>query len=151
MGIRHPDDRKLVRYLSLSLNQEEAEAVARHIEECKDCAHRQSAWRGTIRRMDGFVQDEPSAPFTERVMAALPPAFGHPVSTGWEESPRRIAFLRPELAHALLATAATYLFLSTGIVQRLYTLDAGAVQAGLYTKMTVLLDWVGQLARNIPS
>jgi hypothetical protein len=110
-------------------------------------------------RWSSLEQESLPEDFTQRVMDRLHAAqeAARPVQAGMSPEsnrstiPRARRFFRPELANALVATAATYLFISTGLMRTMFSLDSASVETGLYVKMTVFLDWVGRLAHSIPS
>lgn len=79
------------------------------------------------------------------------PAVPHSQRGGQEHRRPSARLLRPELANALVATAATYLFVSSGIVKAVFNLDPGAVEYDLYEKVISVMDWVDKLTKSIPS
>lgn len=99
--------------------------------------------------------ESPGEGFTDRVIAAIYAADEAPISAPPETGPsskRTLGWLlRPELYNVLVATAATYLFVSTGLLKAVFTVDSGAVEAGLYVRMLAVVDWVGRLAHALPS
>lgn len=106
--------------------------------------------------MAAVKQEEPSPDFTGRVMerlAALEQSAGGtggsriPERSG-EERPRRFIF-RPELANALVATAATYVFISSGFLNAVFSLDRGLVEYEVYSKVQIVMGWVGQLSQAL--
>ncbi|MBP1157112.1 hypothetical protein [Paenibacillus sp. PvR148] len=64
---------------------------------------------------------------------------------------KRRSYWRSELVNGLVATAATYLFISTGIVGKLITLDAIRLEAGLRTGAIQLFQAVEAVSRNLLS
>lgn len=64
----------------------------------------------------------------------------------WSEAPRRIFGFRPLLAHAILATAGTYIFASSGIVNVVVSIERGAVEYSLLAGIHMVMYWVDQLS-----
>lgn len=155
MSIRHPGDQTLERYRNLSLNQEEAGRVGVHLKGCSCCRDRLAALAELDRRLSVLAMEDTPEDFTDRLMAALPvtdPSFRPDHSAGSSASGnRRHRFIRPELANAMVATAATYLFISSGIIGKVFYLDPGQVEGGFQAKLAVFLEWVDRLAQVIPS
>lgn len=158
MNIRHPEDRTLELYRSSELTPDQAERVRLHAASCSECACKLEAMERMNALMGKLELESPREDFTDRVMQSivslenrrtpLPDASKlPPVQAG-----RRFAWLlRPELYNVAVATAATYLFVSTGLLKAMFSMDPGSVEAELYFKMHTVLDWVERIADSIPS
>jgi hypothetical protein len=156
MSVTHPDDQMLERYRNHSLTPELAGRLEGHVTACATCRNRLEAFSTMDRRLSEFPMENPSEGFTDRLMMALPALEDSrrflTKAHGTSPSKKRRQWLfRPELANALVATAATYLFISSGILETVLSLDPGRVEYGIHTKLALVLDWVDRLAKVIPS
>jgi hypothetical protein len=154
----HPNDRTLERYRSRNLTLEELRKVDRHISECGVCVSRLGALAALEARLREIPMEEPSAGFTGRILEELrmedsraadlkSATPGQQLKARPEPRPR--FSLRPELANAMIATAATYVFVSSGFVGVVFSVDRGGVEYQLYMKVQAVLDWVGQLSQAL--
>jgi hypothetical protein len=97
--------------------------------------------------MEQLELEEPSADFTGLVMSRLTLAEESPSSK--VPPPRSRFILRPELANALVATTATYLFLASGFVGAVFSVDRGIIENQLYDKAQAVMDWVILLSKAL--
>lgn len=156
MSIRHPGDLTLERYRNHSLKPDEAWKLEGHLKACPLCRSRLEAWAETDKRLAELRPESPSEGFTDKVMQALPPLCGagsllQPDAEAPASKARKPLPLRPELTHAMVATAATYLFISSGVLGTVLTLDPGKMEFGFQYRLSLLLEWVDRLAQVIPS
>ncbi|WP_438448481.1 anti-sigma factor family protein [Gorillibacterium sp. sgz5001074] len=156
MNRPHPDDRTLELYRSCKLPETEADKIRLHMERCAACSAKLQALERLERHLHELSTESPGVDFTDRVMQALSASEVQVAArlNGENASVAKRRFgwmLRPELYNVLLATAATYLFVSTGILQAIFTVDSGTMEAGLYVRMLVVLEWVGRITHSLPS
>lgn len=153
--MKHPGDRTLEKYRSRSLTHEQAVKVARHLQVCPHCASRLEQWKV----LDGILSeaelDAPSLKFADRVLEGLtqplPLADKKPAGgdDAVRQTPPRRSRLRPELTNALVAMAATYVFVSSGFIGAVFYVAPNVVEARLYTGIQTVAEWVDQLSQAL--
>lgn len=113
-------------------------------------SNRQQQHEEQFHKLAGLPGEQPSDPFTDRLMARLDAAgvrdWAQPQPKG-----KTLWRLRPELAHALVATAATYVFLTSGLFKLVFEMNPHTVEADLIVKVSAVMDWVGRVAEVFPS
>lgn len=153
----HPNDRTLEQYRRRNLTPEQMLRVNRHMKSCPRCVSRLQAFADLESRLADVQLEEPAPGFTESVLKRLAASAAEtqPEADGLSgESPssperRRRYLFRPELANAIVATAATYVFVSSGFVKAILAFDGGAAEYQLYSKVQVVVEWMGELSKAL--
>lgn len=155
MAIMHPNDQDLQRYLNRRCPELEGRRIGRHIKNCTVCRRKITDYVD----MEMVLEELPvlQAPhhLTDRVMSAIvaaerPDAL-KPEASPTQASSNQRPYWRSELVNGLVATAATYLFMMTGIVGKLMTLDANQLEAGFRTGTIQLFQAVETVSRHLLS
>jgi predicted anti-sigma-YlaC factor YlaD len=136
MNIMHPENQELQRFLSKQGTELELRRVARHLAQCGKCRKRLEDFAELEARL---VEELPllQAPdsLTDRIMQQV-------YTKPWEreslsgEKPSRQGWWRPELMNGLVAIAATFVLILTGIPRKLMHLDPQQLESGV--ELTVL-------------
>lgn len=140
----HLNERTLEQLRTHTLSLLELEQAKRHIGSCPHCGARYQAVVALDQRLASLPLEEPTAEFTRQVLSLL----DAPVKQdNIRRKPARPSWFRPELANALVATAATYAFLTSGVLQALFSINQGLWEQQLYARAQVVIDLVNQLSQ----
>ena len=151
MNIMHPDDRTLERYLNKHIDELMNKRVALHLRACPDCRRRLAAFVDMELLLENMpLLDAPSG-LSDRVMEALrqepPMAAERPALK--QETAGKKTFWRTELANGLVATAATFLFIYSGAMGKLISLDAYELEAGVRSGTRLLFQTIELLSKQL--
>lgn len=138
----HPDDRQLQRFLSNHCSELELKKIGRHIQGCPDCRTRLRAYLD----MEALLDEMPvmAAPdgLEDRVMNLLQMENQGSrlarVTSSANPSSKQASRWCPELMHGLVATAATYIFISSGILGKIMSINADQLGADVQSKLAAV-------------
>ncbi|MFE5323376.1 anti-sigma factor family protein [Paenibacillus sp. NPDC056579] len=138
----HPDDRQLQRFLSNHCSELELKQIGRHIQGCPDCRTRLRAYLDMEVLLDDMPVMAAPAGLEDRVMNFIQmenqgSRIARETSAA-NQSPKSASRWRPELMHGLVATAATYIFVSSGILGKLLSINADQLGADVQSKLAVV-------------
>lgn len=151
MNFMHPDDRTLQRYLNKHSDELMSKRIALHLRGCPDCRRRLDAFV----EMELVLEDMPllEAPggLPDRVMAALRTErmTAESASVPRQETAGKKTFWRAELANGLVATAATFLFIYSGAMGKLISLDAHELEAGVRSGTRFVYQTIELLSKQL--
>ncbi|MGG1601009.1 hypothetical protein [Paenibacillus naphthalenovorans] len=153
MAVMHPNDQELQRYLNRRCSAKEDRRIGYHIKACSGCRRRISVLLDMEMALEELPVLQAPSDLADRVMSSIE-VEASSVHSGRDSgrtavSGKRRAYWRSELINGLVATAATYLFISTGIVGKLINLDAGELEAGLRSGAIQFLQAVGKVSRHL--
>jgi hypothetical protein len=123
----HPNERQLQQYLNSACSELESRRIKRHVYECLSCRTRLHTYLNMEILLDDMPLLMPSSDLEERIMRSIR---SEPAGSG--DSPIPLTARRasaagrwsPELINGLIATAATYLFISSGVLNKIMTINA---------------------------
>lgn len=163
MTIMHPKDQELQRYLNKSCSELEYHRIARHMKACAPCRGRLSDFLDVELMLDQLAVEQAPAELTDRVMSALRsggvyassdrPLPVRPALEAQASSPRRkwMPYWRTELLHGMVAMAATFLFIVSGVFGKLTSLDPNRWEADVRTGALQLFHVVESVSRQFLS
>lgn len=138
----HPDDRQLQRFLSNHCSELELKKIGRHIQGCPDCRTRLRAYLDMEALLDELPLLQAPAELEDRVMSSIEmESRGSILAREASTSDRRsmkASRWRPELIHGLVATVATYVFVSSGIMGKIMSINADQLGADVQSKVTAV-------------
>lgn len=145
--MNHPDDQTLERYRIRKLTAKKAAMVQKHMVHCLECSSKLRSMESLDQRLTTCSLEEPSADFTLHVMANLSsPARKSDTGKHYLAAERRSFGFRPEMTNALVAIAATYLFVSSGFISAVISVDSGVLENQLYTGIETITEWVARIS-----
>lgn len=151
MNIMHPDDRTLQRYLNKHVDELMNKRVALHLRTCPDCRKRLAAFVD----MELLLEEMPvlNAPpgLPDRVMEVLRqegPAKAD-IAAGKQATSGKKTFWRAELANGLVATAATFLFIYSGAMGKLISLNGYELEAGVRNSTNYVFHTIEFLSKQL--
>ncbi|MCS7461380.1 anti-sigma factor [Paenibacillus doosanensis] len=140
----HPDDRALQQFLNNACSELELKKIGRHIQSCPVCRTRLRAYLDMESLLDSLPLLHASPGLEDRVMQAIaaPPraASGQPEA---RPASARKPRWRAELLHGLVAAAATYLFVSSGVLGKIISINAEQWGADVQSKVAAV-EWIVQ-------
>ncbi|KEQ24556.1 hypothetical protein [Paenibacillus tyrfis] len=157
MTIMHPNDQELLRFLNKSCSELEYHRIARHMKACAPCRGRLSDFLDVELMLDQLAVEQAPAELADRVMSALRssdrPLPDRPVFEAQPSSPRRkwVPYWRTELLHGMVAMAATFLFIISGVFGKLTSLDPNRWEADVRTGALQLFHVVESVSRQLLS
>ncbi|WP_063915648.1 anti-sigma factor family protein [Paenibacillus elgii] len=157
MTIMHPKDQELLRYLNKSCSELEYHRIARHMKACAPCRGRLADFLDVELMLDQLAVEQAPAELTDRVMSALRssdrPLPVRPALEAQASSPRRkwMPYWRTELLHGMVAMAATFLFIISGVFGKLTSLDPNRWEADVRTGALQLFHVVESVSRQLLS
>jgi len=148
--MRHPSDRLLQQYLNRACGESVTSRVHLHVKSCVPCFRKLEAYMELDRKFNSAWNSErllsPSSGFADRVMRKVKAP--DPVIP---DAKRRRKLWNAELIHTSIAGIATYLFLSTGILNKLPTLDGRMFGTQVQTEVTSAMQHIELVVRWISS
>ncbi len=163
MTIIHPNDQELLRFLNKSCSELEYHRIGRHMKACAPCRRRLSDFLDVEQMLDQLAVEQAPAELTDRVISALrsgradaPADRSSPDYPAFETQasmPRRKwkPYWRTELLHGMVAMAATFLFIVSGVFGKLASLDPNQWEAGVRTGALQLFHVVESVSRQLLS
>ncbi|MEK3911192.1 anti-sigma factor [Paenibacillus sp. FSL H7-0331] len=160
MNSQHPNERQLQRFLNRACSELEYKRIQQHIHICSGCRARLHTYLNLEELLNGMDVLSPTPGLEDRVMHKireqskehidnLVPTSSRPRKADPASAPRRL--WRPELINGLIATAATYLFVSSGILGRIISINAGQWGAGIQNTFTEIGNTVQHLSLYLTS
>jgi len=151
----HPDDRQLQRFLNSECSELELKKVGRHIQGCPDCRTRLRAYLDMEAVLNQMPVLTAPADLEDRVMTSI----GNELQgsrTAREALARhngsgRVPRWRPELIHGLVATAATYVFVASGIMGRIMSINADRLGADVQSRVEAAHDILQRISIHLLS
>lgn len=154
MNSMHPDERQLQRFLNNHVSELEWKRLRKHLNGCPGCRARLRDFL----KLEMLLDDMPllKAPdgLTEQIMEAVQSGSegasgGAP--SGEEKRLERTASgrWRSELSNGLVAAAATWLFVSTGLLNRLLSIDADGLGTGIRQSAEQLAYLIESVSRQL--
>ncbi|MCZ8517783.1 hypothetical protein O9H85_36950 [Paenibacillus filicis] len=134
MRIMHPEDKELQRYLNQSCDEIAYQRIHRHLRMCSLCRGKLKNYMELDRLLDSMPLLEAPKDLPDRVARRL----RYPES----RPPVKRPFWRSELANGLIATAATFIFVATGIMGKLVTLNPEALGSDVEERVLQLYRWL---------
>ncbi|WP_282939840.1 zf-HC2 domain-containing protein [Paenibacillus sp. RC67] len=148
----HPDDRHLQRFLNNACSELELKKIGRHIQGCPDCRTRLRAYLDMESLLDEMPLLQAPLELEDKVMAAIGKesqehSFRVAASARSRSTSKRRTRWHNELVHGLVATAATYVFISSGILGKIMSINAEQLGDDVYSKVAVV-EWIVQRISN---
>ncbi|NHN35352.1 zf-HC2 domain-containing protein [Paenibacillus agricola] len=149
MNKLHPNERQLQRFLNRACTELENKRIKQHIHSCSDCRNRLHTYLNLEELLNKMNLLSPLPGLEERVMQVIRtestikrqddhiPGAIQPSSEHRRTSSRSRIWC-PELVNGLIATAATYLFISSGILGKIIAIGSGNWGAGIQTSFVEL-------------
>ncbi|WP_036746041.1 anti-sigma factor family protein [Paenibacillus sp. UNC451MF] len=143
----HPDDRHLQRFLNNACSELELKKIGRHIQGCPDCRTRLRAYLEMESLLDEMPLLQAPEDIEDKVMGAIGRESreqSHRLreASARNESKRRTRW-RNELVHGLVATAATYVFISSGVLGKIMSINAAQWGDDVQSKVAAV-EWIVQ-------
>ncbi|WP_019536614.1 anti-sigma factor family protein [Paenibacillus ginsengihumi] len=154
MNSMHPDERQLQRFLNNQVSELEWKRLRKHLNSCPGCF----AKLRDFLKLEMLLDDMPlcKAPdgLTEQIMEAIqsgPAGASEGAPSGEEQRSERSAsgLSRRELSNGLVAAAATWLFVSTGLLGRLLSFDANGIGTGIRQSAEQLAYLIESVSRQL--
>lgn len=145
MSIRHPSERELQRFLNGSCVETEHKRLSRHMQRCVLCRGKLHGYLELEQTLGRMAPLQAPPRLADRIMRqiSLPSEIQAEAESRQREKERPSRpFWRSELANGLIATGATFLFVSTGITGKLMTLNPAALE-------TSVADGIAQWSRLV--
>jgi len=139
----HPTELQLQRYLDQSLDPAQTERIKKHLKLCPSCGEAMAVLQQVEEILRRLPEEAPSEGFTDRLMARIDPTAADSFAQPAAGRKRRF---RPELINAMVATAATYFLLSSGILKSLLHLNPSTLESSLAIGVAHVTDWVGRIS-----
>lgn len=122
MNKQHPDDLQLQRYLNKACSEHEYKRIRHHLRSCPVCKSSLYAFVELESALEDLPLLEAPPGLEENVMQAVREA-RKPQTAPARSGPNHHARFRSELVHCFIATAATFLFISSGLWTRMVTMN----------------------------
>lgn len=163
MTIMHPNDQELLRFLNKSCSELEYHRIGRHMKACAPCRRRLSEFLDVELMLEQLAVEQAPTELADRVMSALRSGTAHassdrpssdqPAFEAQASSPRhkRKPYWRTELLHGMVAMAATFLFIVSGVFGKLTSLDPNQWEADVRTGALQLFHVVESVSRQLLS
>lgn len=142
----HPDDRHLQRFLNNSCSELELKKIGRHIQGCPDCRTRLRAYLDMEALLNEMPLLQAPAGLEDKVMGAIgmeSAEHSFRVAASSRPAAKRKTRWHNELVHGLVATAATYLFISSGILGKIMSINAEQWGDDVQSKVAAV-EWIVQ-------
>ncbi|TDF94183.1 hypothetical protein [Paenibacillus piri] len=157
MNKHHLNDRQLQRYLNRTCSELEFVKSGKHLQVCPSCRNRLN----TYLDMESVLEQMPllAAPpgLQERIMRSVHaaqeedlPGIREPVY-GQRTVPSFVNRWRSELAHGLIAMAATFLFISSGILGKIMSINADNWGEGIQHQVLAIEAVVARISIQLLS
>jgi hypothetical protein len=142
----HPNERQLQRFLNKACTELEYKRIKQHIHVCSSCRARLHAYLNLEELLNELDVLTPRLGLEERVMQAIrtesrdreDAAAGLSINSrnvrDSGKTTSRKLFASPELINGLIATAATYLFVGSGILGKIMSINAGEWEADVQSR-----------------
>lgn len=155
----HPKDHELLHYLNNRGPELEQRRMRRHLNDCSFCKERLSALLDVELALHELPLLSAPADLSERVLQSLRaiacPGDGGAFPGASEQVLRSEASRKPkrslELMNGMVAVAATYLFVATGIVGKIASFSAGELESGVRYGAFQLYQVVETVSRQLLS
>ncbi|SFL69563.1 hypothetical protein SAMN03159341_108263 [Paenibacillus sp. 1_12] len=160
MNSQHPNDRQLQRFLNRACSELEYKRIQQHIHICSGCRARLHTYlnleeflnnmdvlapvSGLEDRVMQRIREESNEHFDERLSAS-----SHTRKP--KSAASRSRLWRSELINGLIATAATYLFISSGIMGKIISINAGDWGEGIQSTFMEIGNTVQQISLYLTS
>ncbi|MED4600309.1 hypothetical protein P9314_06290 [Paenibacillus validus] len=155
----HPKDHELLHYLNNRCPELETRRIRRHLNDCSFCRERLSAFLDVELALNELPLISAPAGMSERVLQALKTdARSGDGSSSLSPSDRVFrseAARKPkrssELMNGMVAIAATYLFIATGIIGKITSFSADGLESGVRNGAIQLYQAVETVSRHLLS
>ncbi|TVY01058.1 anti-sigma factor family protein [Paenibacillus cremeus] len=134
MNRMHPDKKTLQRFLNNRLSELDSKRIAQHLRTCSDCRYELDAYVELEMRLDALPLLEAPPGLSDNVMNTLRQE--QQADKSDTILPKQRTFWRTELANGLIAAAATFLFIYSGVLGKLISLDAFVLSEGVRSGAT---------------
>lgn len=144
LNMLHPNERQLQRFLNRACSELEFKRIQQHIHTCSDCRNRLHTYLNLEELLNKMDVLAPSSGFAERVMQGIRTESSGSLlqdknmitfkPEGLKKTNSRSRIWHPELVNGMIATAATYLFISSGILSKIITINAGDWESGVQSR-----------------
>ncbi|GAA4841538.1 hypothetical protein GCM10023310_19270 [Paenibacillus vulneris] len=140
----HPDDHHLLRFLNSACSELELKKIGRHIQGCPDCRTRLRAYLDMESLLDQVPLLQAPEELTDKVMGAIGRESREQtlrVAAAARHASKAKGRWHNELVHGLVATAATYVFISSGVLGKIMSINAEQWGDDVQSKVAAL-GWI---------
>ncbi|MDQ1911873.1 hypothetical protein RAC89_15825 [Paenibacillus sp. GD4] len=149
MSIMHPDDQELQRYLNRSCTELEAKRTSRHLKQCPRCRKRLTDYADLEAELSELPLITAPDRLTERIMHQIHAKPWEREDSTMELPPSPTGRWRPELMNGLIATAATFFLILTGIPGKLMQLSPSQLESSVEATVAQLTQFVEIFSRGM--
>jgi hypothetical protein len=153
MKTQHPNDRQLLQYLNRMCSELEFNHTAKHIQICASCRTRLHAFI----EMESVLDQMPlmTAPplLEDRIMKSISKGASRLSDTNPSprQQPSSVSRRRSELINGLIAVAATFLFINSGILGKIMSINANNWGEGVQNQLIAIESVVTRLSLQLLS
>jgi hypothetical protein len=153
----HPNDRQLQQYLNRMCTELEYLTFRKHFKNCKSCRTRLHTYLELETILDQMPLLSAAPALEERIMQTIQQQSGRSESIEDAISGVRITTVssagrwRPELVNGLVAAAATFLFVTSGILGKLWTINPDSWGAGVQNQVAAIETVVTRISMQLIS